>query len=94
MQIFLSKNPIITLLCEHTKRRAEDFRLIDGRPHVIISRKPEKWRPFHLPVSSTVVWQNSERGINAPDTANFEPDNLYYTDWNKKGLVFPILPLP
>lgn len=90
MKFNLSKNPVVTLLAHFTGQSPDDFRYENG-PEFRISKKPEVWKPFYLPVSTATAWGNLDRwGYAAPNEIEIDPDNLYYTDWTKIGLVFPM----
>jgi hypothetical protein len=90
MKFVLSKNPVVTLLCHFTQRPPEEFQCDGAMAYFRVSKKPEVWRPFYLPVNTIVAWYNFDKGFQAPYEIEIDPDNLYYTDWKKKGLCFPI----
>ncbi len=90
MKYIIDKNPIVTLLCHYTKKTPEDFRY-EGVPEFRVSKKPEIWKPFFLPLSTNVTWMNfAQWGYLAPNEIELDADNLYYTDWNRKETLFSI----
>lgn len=98
MKFQLVKNPVITLLSHFTGRPPDDFRIVDDSgdekkwvgPQVRVSKKPDVWKGFWLPTVTIVAWQNFDWGFQSPSEIEFDPEWLHYTDWNKKGLTFPI----
>ena len=90
MKYVLAKNPIVTILCSVTCRTPDEFKYEDGAAHVLTSKKPEVWKKFSLPLNTLVAWHNFDQGFAAPHEVDIGSDNLYYTDWDKKGLTFAI----
>lgn len=90
MKFILSKNPVVTLLCHFTQRIPEEFMCDGFMAYFRVSKKPEVWKPFFLPVTTVVAWHNFDLGFAAPYEIEIDPEWLYYTDWSKKGLLFPI----
>lgn len=83
----LSKNPVVTILCLFTGRAPDEFRCDGTAAYFRISKKPEVWKPFFLPVTTIVAWYNFDQGFSSPNEVEIDPENLFYTDWKAKGIT-------